>query len=404
VISLDTLRADRLGSYGYHRETSPVIDAFGAKGARFEHAVAECSWTLPSHVTMLTGLFPSSHGVLFPDDKVGEDTPLLAELLKQAGFKTHAIVGGGYVDQNHGFDRGFDAFMIRDENSLDVVVREAIAHLQSIGPDERSFLFLHTYATHCPYDPSPEFAALFQSADAEAIETAGRCGNPDYNRMSLSPGQVRHISDKYDSSIREADALLAPLFHWLDKRGFLMDTAVVITSDHGEEFYEHGQIGHERTLYRELLAIPLFIVAPGVEPATVQQSAGLVDLVPTALRLLGVDAPTGLDGADLLAPTARDPAVAARVSELEVVRRLRSIMTREAHLIINLDQGTHELYRIQEDPREAWDVAGEAVNTVAELRAQLTRYEQSITARTAERASDPSLEEMERLRRLGYVQ
>jgi arylsulfatase A-like enzyme len=152
-------------------------------------------------------------------------------------------------------------------------------------------VFVHSYDVHCPWDPAPEYAELFHSVAAEPLETARRCGNVDYNRMSLTDGQIRHVSDMYDASIRQVDVAMGAFFERLRASGRLEDTVVIVTSDHGEEFGEHGQIGHQRTLYREALRIPLILVAPGLEPRRVASSASLVDVVPTVLDLLGVRTP-----------------------------------------------------------------------------------------------------------------
>jgi arylsulfatase A-like enzyme len=255
IVSIDTLRADRVGAYGYERETTPRLDAFAARGALFEHVVAECSSTQPSHLTMLSGLYPSTHGVVQPSLLPGPHTRLLAQMLREAGYRTLGMTDGGYVDAQRGFSRGFEVFDDR-EKGLAAALGASLEAMAGYGEGERFFHFLHTYDVHCPYDPDPAFARMFRSADSQFVQTTGRCGNPDYNAMRLSSGQVELLSNRYDASIREADASLGAYLAELESRGRLQNTIVVVTSDHGEEFNEHGQIGHERSLYRELLLVP----------------------------------------------------------------------------------------------------------------------------------------------------
>ncbi len=406
LISIDTLRADRLGSYGYDRDTSPRIDAFARKGALFENAVAESGWTLPSHVTMLSGLYPSTHGVVHPALKPNPQTALLAELLRGAGYRTIGLTEGGYVGAEYGFDRGFEAFDDADDG-LKAILPRALRRIRDLGDGDRYFLFVQTYDVHCPYAPAKGYAGRFQSEGAEFIETRGRCGNPDFNEMSLSDGQVRFLSDRYDDSIREADGTLGEFLEQLETRGALANTAVVITSDHGEEFKEHGQIGHERTLYREVLSIPLIIVAPGIAPTRIAHQTGLVDLAPTVLTLLGIPVPEDMEGKSLVSllgggdPKDRD---GARVSELSWQRPLRSVMTPELHLILDLGSDRALLFSPGEDPREARDIAGRHPKEVTALRGVLELYTKERRTRSAAMIDAVPEELRERLRALGYLQ
>jgi arylsulfatase A-like enzyme len=406
VISIDTLRSDRLGSYGYARDTSPRLDAFARRGAVYENAVAESGWTLPSHVSMLSGLYPSTHGVVDPAVKPNRRTALLAELLRGAGYRTLGFTDGGYVGTEYGFDRGFESFDDSD-GELQATLSQALQRIGVLAGGERYFLFVHTYDVHCPYAPSKGYAGRFQSEGAQFIETRGRCGNPHFNGMSLAEGQVRFLSDRYDDSIREADAALGGFFEQLEKSGALADTVVVITSDHGEEFEEHGQIGHERTLYREALAIPLIIVAPGVAPARIAAPAGLVDIAPTVLTLLGVPVPEDMEGGSLVSPPGGGAAkvrAGARVSELSWQVRLRSVMTPELHLILDLDSERAQLFEPRADPREARDVAGRRPQELKELRGVLDRYASERRPRKPATLDEVPDELTEQLRALGYVE
>jgi len=405
LISLDTLRADRLGAYGYARDTSPALDALAAQGTLFEHAVAESSWTLPSHATLLTGLYPSTHGVVQPQLRLADDLPTLAQLLRSAGYRTIGLTDGIYLTEQHGFARGFERFDAREKglsSSLELA-REAIAELPDDAP---FFLFVHTYDIHCPYAPAPAFEKTFESPGARPIETMGRCGNPHFNRYYLREGEVLYLSDRYDDSIRQADAALADFFGWLERRGLLERSLIVVTSDHGEEFYEHGRIGHERTLHREALMVPLILRLPGAAPRRVSEPVGLVDLAPTLLDLLELPVPAAMEGRSLAGLVRGDApeasAATARVSELDYRTRLRSVMTPEWHLILD-DQAGAELYRVELDRREVNDVAASEPAAVADLRKLLAAYEADRRPHEAARRGELDAEERARLRALGYL-
>lgn len=291
LVSIDTLRADRLGCHGYARPTTPALDRLAAERAvRFAHAFAESSWTLPSHTTMLTGLHPLKHGVRRPEQALatGPGGPLFLAQALDASYYAFGVTDGGWLSSEWGFDLGFESFHAedRDIDAAVELVLQYVRHRSERGP---WFGFLHTYDVHCPYDPPPPYAGTFTSPGAEPIEVAGRCGNPHYNSMALTPGQARFLSDRYDEDVRRVDDALARLFAALDELELWENTVVIVTSDHGEEFLEHGQIGHERTLSREALSIPLLIAAPGFAPRVVEEPVGLADLVPTIIELVGDD-------------------------------------------------------------------------------------------------------------------
>jgi len=298
--------------------------------------VAESPWTLPSHVTMLTGLHPLSHGVRQPTEAPGGEVTLLAERLSQAGYYTFALTDGGWLSEPWGFSRGCASFQSRDQDLAETVedALEFIRHRRPRGP---WFGFLHTYDVHCPYDPPAPYAGTFRSPDAEPIEVAGRCGNPDFNAARPSAAQARFLSDRYDEDVRRADDALAGLFAACDELDLWRDTILIVTSDHGEEFQEHGQIGHERSLEREVLAIPLLVSAPGFAPRSVAAPVGLADVVPTVLELVG--RPAELDGRSLvgLMRGQPDPSRARAVlSDLAWQRELAAETSAEANRVFDL--------------------------------------------------------------------
>jgi arylsulfatase A-like enzyme len=376
LISIDTLRADRLGCQGYERDTTPALDDFGQRHAlRFANATAESPWTLPSHVTMLSGLHPLTHGVRTPQLAPGSDVELLAEILARSGWYCFGLTDGGWLDARWGFDRGFDSFEAQDRD-VQQLVDEALAFVHHREPRGPWFGFLHTYDVHCPYDPPPPYRGRFTSADAEPIEVEGRCGNPHFNRDGVTAGQARFLSDRYDEDVRRVDDALGRLLADLEERGLLDHTIVVVTSDHGEEFGEHGQIGHERTLHREVLAIPLLVAAPGLAPAVVERPAGLADVVPTLLDLLGLEPGSELDGRSLLARGSGGVA-----SDLAWQSDLCAWTTASEQLIVDRESDRARYFDLVMDPWEEHDRATLVPERARALREPLSRYQASLAPR-----------------------
>jgi arylsulfatase A-like enzyme len=406
LISVDTLRPDRLGCYGYDRDTSPTIDALAARGARFTNVVAESSWTLPSHVSMLTGLYPSAHKVTRPSARISEDVYTMAEVLKQRGYRTLGFTAGGYVAAEFGFDRGFDVFR-DDQESFSETIEPVCAEIESLTGTRPYFAFLHTYDVHCPYDPPERYAVRFRSQPrANHIPTAGKCGNPDFNQMDLTPGQIRFLSDQYDAEIRELDDNLRSLFDFFDQRDAWDDTIVVLVSDHGEEFGEHGQIGHQRTLYIEALRVPWLVAAPGLNHDVIEEPAGLIDVMPTLLDLVGVPF-AHLPGRPLLnrfnRQTTSDLNARPLFSELDQLLEARSVIVGPYHLIVSDQYPQEVLFDLTLDPAETQNLAKNRPDMLSRLRSLLETHERSQVNASTTASSHLSDQRLQQLRSLGYV-
>ncbi len=377
LISIDTLRADRLGTYGYDRDTSPTLDALAARGVRFETVIAESNWTLPSHITLFTGLSPALHGVVSQERKLAESVPMLTEVLRERGFRTFAFTGGIYLAPNFGFERGFETYASAmhepgSEEMRPIAFRTALAYTQhriaELDPSERFFAFVHTYDVHCPYDPPAEYAEKFDSRPAsDHVETRENCGNPTFDEMQLSQGQAKFLSDRYDAGIRHADDHLGRFLARMEKRGVLEDTVVAVVSDHGEEFLEHGWIGH-RTLHMDILRVPWIVAGPGIEARVVTAPVGLEDVMPTLLALLEIPSPP-TEGVSML-PAIRgehqDAVDRPRFSERGVGPGLRSAVLGDHHLIESRNQ--RMLFDWRADPKEQNDLVTIETDRVAELR------------------------------------
>jgi arylsulfatase A-like enzyme len=411
LFSIDTLRADRLGCYGYGRETSPAIDALARRGVLFEMAIAEASWTLPSHMTVLTGLYPTTHGAVDYSKRLPEGIQTLAEVLRERGFRTAAIVEGGYLNKRFGYSRGFDSWD-RTNDSIHPVLQSARRFIEGLPEKGRFFLFLHTYGVHCPYDPPERYKALFVRDPKEArVLPAGLCGVRDFSTRELTSGQVGHLSDKYDGSVRAIDDEMGGFIAFLDGRKVLEDTALVILSDHGEEFMEHGSIGHEGRLHIEVLRVPLLVTAPGLTARKVQAGVGLVDVMPTVLDLLKVERPATQGRSLMPLMTGGEKELDARplFSEHGEGPKIMSVVDGRYHLLAHSGDVEHsgaggsELYDLVEDPAESKNLSDTHQAEVRRLLKLLDSHFSRIRRARAEYAREPTAEELEKLRSLGYV-
>lgn len=274
-ISLDTLRADHLGCYGYARNTSPVIDAWAAESMVFEECIATSSWTLPTHASIFTGLAPSVHGATgnYGDWRLDTRFDTVAELLHAEGYATAAFTEGVVVGGEKGFHQGFDLYSdgVADAplppGTAEKVIGQAVGWLEK-HEEFPFFLFLHTYEIHDTYQAPPPFLGKFAPPLPAGISTSKSMGEREgyLNPQDLSPKDTELIVARYDEGIAYTDAALGRLFRYLNDSGLNENTMVVLFSDHGEEFYEHGALAHQKTLYQEQLHVPLIIRMPGSDP------------------------------------------------------------------------------------------------------------------------------------------
>jgi arylsulfatase A-like enzyme len=299
LISIDTLRRDHVGLYGYKKPTTPRLDALGAQGLVLEDAVSTASWTLPAHLSMLTSVDPGVHGGVSMKSAFNRKVPTLAQLLKQAGFSTHAVTSHLYVSSVYGLDQGFDGLDFHQDRKAADTVARGIDLIDRFG-DRPFFVFLHFYDPHWHYDPPAETLALFERG-----YSGGLSGNlKDFQsrtRASLKPGDLEHLLALYDGEIRYTDDQVGVFLDHLQRRGLDKGTLVFVTSDHGEEFLEHESWEHQKTLYEEVVRIPMLVRGPGVTVRREAQQASVLDVSPTVLTWAGVAVPGGMQGRSLLA-------------------------------------------------------------------------------------------------------
>ena len=268
ILMLDTLRADHLSFYGYHRPTSPAFDELARDSLVYSDAYSTTSWTLPAHVSLFSGRGVLEHGVLAPENAIPASLPLFPELFQQAGFLTAAFTGGGFVEDNYGFHRGFGTYSNRPGNIFHLDSSELVfANFQRFmaeNPGRDCLIFLHTYQLHAPYKAPLDFVRRFNPMIQNNMQ--GVANRLDLQRECFKPlaeAERQELIDLYDAGILYADqALLARVVDWLKKNDRYRDSLLVCLSDHGEEFYDHGSWEHGHSLYRELMHIPLLIKFP----------------------------------------------------------------------------------------------------------------------------------------------
>ncbi len=306
LISLDTLRADRLGAYGYGGGTSPFLDQIAAeRGILFERVVAQYPGTLISHMSMLTGLYPREHGVFPPASTLSGEIPLLAEVLQKKGFRTSGHTEGGFMDGDFGFARGFDEFTdtpYQDDRDIERTFSRGLEFLAGLEAEDNFFLFLHTYSIHDPYLPPAGFGEVGDK-QIEPPPTAKSLKEANRGFTATSPTVVAAYSRLYDASVRYVDGQLERFFGELEELGLIDEVVVIVTSDHGEAFGEHGRLGHEQT-YPEELLVPLIVIHPDLDTGLrVLGLAELVDVAPTIFELVTGTSMDNVSGRSLMSTT-----------------------------------------------------------------------------------------------------
>jgi arylsulfatase A-like enzyme/tetratricopeptide (TPR) repeat protein len=393
LVSIDTLRADHVGSYGYRAAATPVIDALAARGLRFEQAETVTPLTLPAHTSLLSGAFPAFHGVRDNGSfYVSDETTTLAEVLKARGYRTGGFVGAYVLDHRWGIAQGFDHYYDDFDLShfemtagLDAaqrpgreVVDHALAWLAQQG-SEPIFAWVHLYDPHSPYMPPEPYRSRFPAT----------------------------IVGAYDGEIAATDAQVGRLVDFLATSGRLENTVIVVVGDHGESLGEHGEQQHGFFVYDAAVHIPLIVAGPGVPTRAVPDQVRIVDVMPTILDLVGVAAPSAVQGASLM-PLGRGerqdllgfsetwyPRYHYGWSELTAVRDGRYKF---------IAAPRRELYDTKADPGELHDVAASnprVADALERALREMTAKLASAAPAQKPRPVEPDVEE--RLRSLGYV-
>ena len=410
LVTVDTLRPDHMEAYGYDRRTAPVFARLAASGVRFQHALSQAPWTLPSMASVHTSLYPSQHGAVGAETALPEAAETLAERLGALGYHTVAVVSHEFVTRTHGFAQGFDVF---DESnalgheavtSTDLTLT-ALARLG--GVSEPFFLWVHYFDPHFTYVRHPKFgfADGYTGALPDQL-TAGRL-------MQEEPGPIpdadlAYVKAVYDEEIAHTDEWVGKLWDGLETRYGEGNNVLIFTADHGEYFLERGRFFHGKDVYAALVRVPLLIagaIDEELRGLVVAQTVETRSIPKTVLGMLGVPA-DGFGGVDLL-DVARggdnEPSFAEGSYAFGTDQRKRAVVRDGWKLIHRLDDDGYELYELAPDPHERNDRYGAEMDgaVVARLKELLAGFVD--LPRLQRQPVGLSPEEIERLRALGYI-
>jgi arylsulfatase A-like enzyme len=415
LISIDTLRADHLGCYNYPRNTSPFLDKFRENSVLFRLCIAQSSSTLTSHASILTSLIPSHHGAYFiREQALPDDRQTMAELLKQKGYRTVSFNDGGQIAPKFGLNQGFDIY----ESMRDDIKAERLNFYRIVGKtvdwldqnrDEKFFLFLHTYETHHPYTPKKRQLKLFESnyngnlnwqITVEMIERINK------GEIKLTGEDKQHIINTYDAEISSMDESFGLLIRYLKEKNLYDNTLIIFTSDHGEEFGEHGTWAmHSHTLFNDQLHVPLLLKLPGSKYASrkVDHMVRSIDILPTVMDLLGEKMGKDFEGGSLVPLIKGIPpkklvfAISQRDMKQTYVPAYWSVMTQKWKLY------NAKLFDLFNDPGELEDVS----KSHEDLKTSLQKYALKYLKRKSEKFPVKKVvlddELREKLKSLGYL-
>ena len=429
VYLIDTLRSDHLGCYGYDKPTSPNIDAFAAEAAVFEHTIAQASYTRASVPSLLTGTGPRTHGVLLARNQLPDTIQNVAEILSRRGYDTAAFITNPVVDKS-GIERGVDQFRLETEAT---VLKNALQWIDDRDSGAPFYLYLHTMEPHAPYAPPDKFQAGFASGVRQpaltpdkrgvlarihkklfgvngepAISFAGRVWLDALLAGALEVGDHQHtLPALYDAEIAHADERFGGFVRSLKERALYDNTVIVLTSDHGEEFYEHGSWEHSRTLYSEILNIPLIVRFPSAAGGTgtrVKSMAQEIDVMPTLLAILGIPIPEYVEGDNLLPLSGdRSPKQTRVLFSHNGGVWLGDAVVDYPWKYIESQVG-RELFDLERDPAERASLTAEKPLLAGYYRSLIRARAASTSNREANSQVEISPEQLKKIRTLGYLE
>jgi choline-sulfatase len=447
LIVCDTLRRDHLGLYGYERDTAPVLGRMAKEGALIRDCVTQASWTKVSMTSILTSLYPSTHGVADIPDRLPASANTLAESFRAAGYATislsSVVFTGTFTNLHQGFEELHERASLADGETsktardyVDCLLPWLDAHR-----DTPFFAYLHVFDPHDPFEPRAPYDALWadparkpeHEAQLEAarkviadplLKMFGMPTRDELTRAGVDPERfVAQELDWYDGSIRAMDAEIGRLLERLRELGLDRRTLVAFTSDHGEEFLEHGRSFHGQSIYGELTQVPLLFWGPGLlEPTpTIEQTVESIDIMPTLLELARVPAPAGMQGVSL-APLLASGGTAWQARPAFSEKRSTTYGTGPApretaaasiiggnwKLIRNSGgaKAQFELFDRSKDPLDAQDLAAQHPDIVAQLSRQLEEWQTRVTQARLEagdKIEELDSQQLDHLRSLGYI-
>jgi arylsulfatase A-like enzyme len=432
LIVVDTLRADRLSLYGNPRATSPNIEALAERALVFERAFSHAPWTPPSMASLFTSTRESVHQLSMSRGQQRKFSVLnagfetLAEYLRRRGYRTVAVSSQPWISEATGFAQGFDDFFIVGSTSqkyeTEKVAIQAVRQLRAHA-DERFFLYLHFMAPHTPYDPPSPFASMGwnRPPPAKLAPYAGKPNRDVWKFMAgdlagdgperATPEDVEYLVSVYDSEVLYVDWWIGVIRRELLRLELSEETLVVLVADHGESFFEHGRLLHGDHLYNEVLRVPLIFSHPALfeQGRRIDDLAGIVDVFPTIVDLLGGEPLEQFQGKSLVSANPRGWNYAERRTHGSggEVTTIEKIQTPKWSLIWDQQSGSYELYALDDDPREqsnVIDAEPEAATKMIDLlmRARGDNYSHPDRVEAANTALDEQT--VERLRSLGYLE
>ncbi len=432
LVTVDTLRADRLEVYGGSRELVPVLRSWADGGIVFDRAYATSSWTVPSVTSLLTSLYPTSHGArhgfrfddrIWSQESVPSTAVTLAEVLREAGYVTYAVVANPHLDRTFGFARGFDRYVLLDRAPAEDVAAQLLEWAPAVAATPKVFVWLHFMDPHLPYaereataeEVAPAVPAEARVAAREYLErlraNAGVAPAPE----ALAARMDEHrdgVLALYDAEIAGVGRAVEDLLSEIPRLG---RGIVAFTSDHGEEFLERGFLGHGHTLHDETTRVPLVMRLPRMPVAQrVSIPVSQVDLAPTLLTLVGVASPPDWSGRPLLSPDgawlgAEPSPVLAELDRFELQPVQHALVDGPWRMIRSRPPGedgsaVRRLYHLLDDPGERRDLAAENPDADRRLELLLATVRGALPRHAAERREVVvSPHTLEALRALGYI-
>lgn len=413
LVLVDTLRRDALGCYGNGEAQTPNIDALAAHGARFDHAISASGWTLPSVASMLTGTWPAMHKALGKVSRltpITADLPVAAEVFEQAGYSTLGFANAAFLSPLLGLDRGFEVFDHEHAYNWDIRRADATvdAALLAISerPGQKVFLLVHLFDAHLDYDPPDGFITPFvgdrRTPEPPVSMRESMDLRQDDGEAPPTQADIDYLRGMYQGEIAFVDRALGRMVDGLKELGRWDHTTLVITSDHGEEFWDHGGFEHGHTLYDELVRVPLIIRTPDASQTsqhTIDHQVRTIDIMPTLFELAGITSPPSFVGLSLVpdmrgAPRSFDPPAFSQ----STLYGAEKMSWRSAGYCLIVDQATPgadgvELYDLKADPLELHDISKEQPVLTTQLSRELMAFTRELEAR-ASKISTPELRDM----------
>jgi len=440
-ILIDTLRPDHLGCYGYSRNTSPNIDGLANQGILFKNTIAQAPWTKPSVASFFTSTLPSTHGVTWRgrNETLPKSMLTLAEVLKQNGYRTAAFSDNPHITRSNGFDQGFDTFVENYsflKGNAEPLTNKMLTWLRE-NAQEKHFIYIHYLDPHDPYQAPGTYRDMFLNKKEIDVSKTVKRGNTyvlngeshldrrmkeklksihpqDYplpTPLHISKKELNYLIGLYDGEIRYVDYQVGRIISVLKELKTYDKTTIIISSDHGEEFLEHGMFRHGYHLYDEIIKVPLIIISPHFNktPLEIKTPVNLIDLMPTLLDLLNLPFPGSMQGKSII-PLINQGKKAEPLSISETSwkgARAQSVSLSEWKHINDIRNERIELYNLGEDSGEKNNLylkEDEKAEKLSHLLSNIISKAQPVTEKSKDKGKQLEKKQLDKLESLGYIQ